>query len=177
MRARSCSGSSKELVWCRSGALCGEVCREPFVSASAEALPFRTERFDAIWSVYVLEHVPYPEEALREIVRLLKPGYPVCPWSDFDWRGKLIKAPVPLGNSLWFRAAYSLPLRMCKEVLHQLTLEGLGVSTIDDSNRTIQFTGVRSRMRVVRWILTICPYGFRAEAGEHQATLPGGVGF
>lgn len=34
-------------------------------------MPFEDGRFDAIWSVWVLEHVPNPEAALREMRRVV----------------------------------------------------------------------------------------------------------
>lgn len=37
-----------------------------------EAIPFKTESFDAIFCTQVLEHVPEPESVLRELFRLLK---------------------------------------------------------------------------------------------------------
>ncbi len=100
-----------------------------FVQADARAMPFRDNEFDAVWTVWVLEHVPNPEQALREIRRVLKPGgllylspawmcsdlapngYPVRPYSDFGLAGKLIKASVPLQQSTLFQAMYMLPIR------------------------------------------------------------------
>lgn len=94
-----------------------------FVTASATALPFPDDSFDAIWSVTTLEHVPDPERALVEMRRtmrsggvlLLAPawfcrswaagGYAVRPYSEFDRRGKIVKAFIPLRNSI----AYRLP--------------------------------------------------------------------
>jgi SAM-dependent methyltransferase len=108
---------------------------KPFLAASAEALPFAEGSFDGIWSVAVLEHVPRPEKALQEIARVLKPGgvaylapawhcrswaadgYQVRPWSDFNWRGKLIKASIPLRDALWLRAAYTMPIRLWRDFL------------------------------------------------------------
>lgn len=102
---------------------------KPFSQASATALPFPDCTFDAIWSYAVLEHVPNPELALVEIRRVLRnhgllllapawqcrpwaaEGYPVRPYSDFDLRGKLIKASIPLRGSVWFRAMDLLPRR------------------------------------------------------------------
>ena len=103
-----------------------------FVQADARAMPFPNNEFDAVWTIWVLEHVPNPEQALREIRRVLKPGgllylspawlcsdlaangYQVRPYSDFGFAGKLIKASVPLQNSAAFRAMYMLPIRAAR---------------------------------------------------------------
>lgn len=47
---------------------------KPTVVGSAESLPFPDESFDVALSTQVLEHVPEPERALREAVRVLKKG-------------------------------------------------------------------------------------------------------
>lgn len=38
------------------------------------SLPFRDDTFDYVFSIYVLEHVPNPELAIKEMHRVLKPG-------------------------------------------------------------------------------------------------------
>lgn len=47
-----------------------------FVLGSATAMPFPDNSFDAAWSIFVFEHVPNPEQALRECRRVLRDG--VC---------------------------------------------------------------------------------------------------
>jgi len=102
---------------------------KPFVQASATEMPFEDNRFDAIWSVRVLEHVPNPEQMLSEMRRVLKPGglmflapawyctpwaaqgYPVRPYSDFGLKGKLIKATMPLRESETLAILYRYPIR------------------------------------------------------------------
>ena len=106
--------------------------RKPFVTASCEKLPFADRSFDAAWSYAVLEHVPDPEAAFSEMRRVLRPGgllllapawqcrpwaaegYPVRPFSDFDWRGKLIKLSIPLRDSIAFRAMHLFPRRLAR---------------------------------------------------------------
>ena len=103
--------------------------QKPFVVASATELPFQNESFDLVWTITVLEHVNNPTKALEEIWRVLKPGgyiflapawhcrpwmadgYPVRPYSDFDWKGKAYKASIPLRNSLVYRMIDILPKR------------------------------------------------------------------
>src|SRR6476469_1391980 len=46
----------------------------PTIVGSAESLPFPDESFDVVLSTQVLEHVPDPEQALTEAVRVLKKG-------------------------------------------------------------------------------------------------------
>ncbi len=109
--------------------------RKPFFACSATALPFADNTFDAIWSYAVLEHVPGPEQALQEMRRVLKPngflplapawqcrpwaaqGYPVRPYADFALPGKLIKASIPLRDSVPYRSIIAFPRRL----LHWLT--------------------------------------------------------
>ncbi len=103
---------------------------KPFFAGSATDLPFADGEFDVVWSVAVLEHVPGPERALQEMRRVLKDGgflylapawqcrpwaaqgYPVRPYRDFNWRGKLIKASIPIRDSVWFRSLHIGPRRV-----------------------------------------------------------------
>ncbi len=105
-----------------------------FVLGSATEMPFSDNSFDAIWSIWVLEHIPQPEKVLNEMRRVLKPGgilylYPawncppwaaegfeVRPYKDFNWRGKLVKASLPVRSSPFFRAFYLLPTRVIRKV-------------------------------------------------------------
>jgi SAM-dependent methyltransferase len=108
-----------------------------FVLGSATAMPFPDSSFDGAWSVSVLEHVPNPEQALTEIRRVMKnngvvflrpawnckpwtaQGYNVRPYSDFDLKGKLIKASVPLRSSLAFRGTARIGSRMVRGAVSQ----------------------------------------------------------
>jgi SAM-dependent methyltransferase len=103
-----------------------------YVVGSATALPFPDASFDAVWSIWVLEHVPNPEKALSEMRRVVKPGgyiylwpawdcpswagegYEVRPYSDFGISGKLIKASIPIRRSGILDGLYVGPVRLMR---------------------------------------------------------------
>jgi ubiquinone/menaquinone biosynthesis C-methylase UbiE len=107
---------------------------KPFVEASATDMPFPDNSFDALWTIWVLEHIPNPEMALMEIRRVVKPGgllllrpawdcsrfaargYPVRPYSDFDGRGKLIKATATIVESQPFSALYRRQIKVLRSL-------------------------------------------------------------
>ena len=113
---------------------------KPFVEASATDMPFPDSTFDGMWSIWVLEHVPNPEKALLEMRRTLKSGgylllfpatdasryaaqgYQVRPYKDFDWKGKIIKATIPVAHSASFHYLQYHQVRL----LRSLAVRGLG---------------------------------------------------
>jgi SAM-dependent methyltransferase len=113
---------------------------KPFVVASADALPFRTGSFAGAWSITVLEHVPAPERALEEIVRVLRPGgvaylapawhcrpwaaegIHVRTWGELSWRQRLVKLTLPMREAFLFRAIPEVPRRLWQEL--RLVLSG-----------------------------------------------------
>jgi len=52
----------------------GRFYHKKFVLGSATSMPFDADSFDVLWSIDVLEHVPNPEQALREIRRVARDG-------------------------------------------------------------------------------------------------------
>ena len=78
--------------------------------AAAEWLPYAGDRFDTVLSNEVLEHVQDDRQALREMIRVLKPGGRAvifCPnrWYPFEthghfWRGRYHFGNTPLINWL-----------------------------------------------------------------------------
>ena len=102
---------------------------KPFVVGSATSMPFPDKSFDAIWTVWVMEHIPEPEKAFREMRRVVKPGgllfvyvawnctpwaadgFNVRPYSDFNWRGKFVKATIPVRAWSWFSILHGPPVR------------------------------------------------------------------
>jgi SAM-dependent methyltransferase len=107
----------------------GRFFHKRFELGSATAMPFPDNQFDIVWSIWVLEHIPNPEQALREMRRVVKDGgiiylfpawictpwaadgYEVRPYSDFNLLRKLIKATIPLRSTSRYRALYTGPIR------------------------------------------------------------------
>jgi len=110
---------------------------KPFVRGSATARPFPDNAFDAVWSIWVLEHIPNPERALAEMRRvvknngyiLLRPawncpawaaeGYEFRPYSDFGWKGKLIKASIPVQRSRWSQRLWLRQVRLLRWISYR----------------------------------------------------------
>jgi ubiquinone/menaquinone biosynthesis C-methylase UbiE len=106
-----------------------------FVVGSATAMPFADDSFDGVWSIWVFEHVPNPEQAFREARRVTRDkgvlfllpmwncvswaaeGYAVRPYSDFPLTGKVIKASIPLRSSLPFKVVTLMPNRIVRNIV------------------------------------------------------------
>ncbi|MDA0206107.1 MAG: class I SAM-dependent methyltransferase [Acidobacteria bacterium] len=105
---------------------------KPFVHGSATDLPFADGEFDAVWTVWTLEHVPNPELALSEMRRITKPGgliflapawncgpwlaqgYPIRPYSDFGIGGKLTKASLSFRANPLYEYAHLVSSRLVR---------------------------------------------------------------
>lgn len=101
----------------------------------ARQLPVETGSIDFLFSFATLEHVPDVEVAFEEIGRVLRPGgtaliatawncrpwtvkkLQIRPYSDLSLADKLQKTFVPVRNHLAWRALFSLPGRMRRELL------------------------------------------------------------
>jgi len=108
---------------------------KPYRVSEGSRYPFADEMFDAIWTITVYEHIPDVQSAMAEINRLLKPGgviffapawqcrswaadgYAVRSYTDFDWQGRLIKASIPLRNSVLWRSLFIFPKRIARHAL------------------------------------------------------------
>lgn len=109
-----------------------------FVNASATEIPFEDSHFDMAWSYAVWEHIPEPEKAFQEVLRILKndghflfspawhcrpwaaQGYTVRPYSDFDMKGKIYKFMIPFLDLLPIRAVSIFPFRLIALVKYKL---------------------------------------------------------
>lgn len=101
-----------------------------FIIGPEKPYPFPNEHFDGIFTRSTFEHIPNINFALKEMVRVLKKGgyiffhmawyvrpwtakgYHVRPYSDFDFKGKIIKTSVPLRENLIFRSIFIFPKRI-----------------------------------------------------------------
>ncbi len=105
-----------------------------FILGSATAMPFTDDSFDGVWSIWVFEHVPNPEQAFREARRVTRDngvlfllpawnctswaaeGYEVRPYSDFGTVGKIIKASIPLRTTPPFVTVSIVPNRIVRSI-------------------------------------------------------------
>ncbi|MBZ5632418.1 MAG: class I SAM-dependent methyltransferase [Acidobacteriia bacterium] len=112
---------------------------KPYIEASATHMPFPDSTFDALWSIWVLEHIPNPEKALQEMRRVVKPGgylflYPALdvsryaaqgyharPYKDLDWKGRLLKASIPIADGKPFHLLYFHQTRVLRSLGTRLT--------------------------------------------------------
>jgi len=112
---------------------------KPYFEASATDMPFPDNSFDALWSIWVLEHIPNPEKALLEMRRVIKPGgyillfpaydvdryaaqgYRVRTYSDFDVWGRIQKATIPIADSDVFYNLQARQVRLLRAIGARLT--------------------------------------------------------
>jgi SAM-dependent methyltransferase len=89
-------------------------CSHPDVISSALQIPFAANTFDTVVSTEVLEHVPDPLQAMREMRRVLKPGGFLILSTPMYWP----RHEVPYD---FFRYPYDGILHLVKESGLQLT--------------------------------------------------------
>jgi ubiquinone/menaquinone biosynthesis C-methylase UbiE len=66
-----------------------------FINAKVEELPFKDNAFDFSFCSHLLEHVPDPEKAIKEITRISKAGYIEVP-------NGILETIHPFDSHLWF---------------------------------------------------------------------------
>jgi 2-polyprenyl-3-methyl-5-hydroxy-6-metoxy-1,4-benzoquinol methylase len=104
--------------------------------ATGTTFPFDDQEFDAIFTFDTFEHIPHLQEAMLDTVRMLKPGgmilfqpawqcrswaaegYPVRPYGDFNFIGKLIKLSIPIRNSFIYRSIKLFPKRLYRHLAY-----------------------------------------------------------
>lgn len=103
---------------------------KPFCVGTGTLLPFRDNEFDAVWSIWVLEHVSNPEQMLNEMRRVTKHGGSVFLCAGYaidDWvatglhkrsfevltaRERLLKFLLFMRRSRFYRVCQALPGRL-----------------------------------------------------------------
>lgn len=105
--AQSCSGTVVSLDLSAGGVA---VTRErtkhlgnvQVIRGDIERIPLKSEQFDFVYSYGVLHHTPHPEQGLRELVRMLKPGglLAIYLYEDFKRRSVAERALLWSANRL-----------------------------------------------------------------------------
>ena len=114
---------------------------QPFCKTNAMSLPFPDNSFDGVWSIWVLEHIEYPEKMLDEMRRVVKPdgvlffcaAYAVAPWisqglhkrpfRNLSLQQRLVKLTIPLRASIPYKVMMTLPRRVLQLVVYLLQRE------------------------------------------------------
>lgn len=104
------------------------------IQCDLQALPLRSRSIDMFFSIATLEHIPNPVKVLEELERVLEPGGVL--WFDDAWfcrswtasgitvkslrecKGfeKIVKLSIPIRDSRFFRALYTVPKRFLREL-------------------------------------------------------------
>lgn len=103
--------------------------------ADAEQLPFEDASFDRVYSWGVLHHTPDTPRAVREAIRVLRPGGRICVmlYSRHSW----------VSYGLWLRHGplSRRPFRSLRDVLHH-HMESLGTQGFTKREIRRMFTGI-----------------------------------
>lgn len=112
---------------------------KPYIVTAAAHLPFCDASFDGIFSYATHEHIPDIETALKEIIRVLRPGgvclfapawhtrswfaqgYAVRPYSKLSLREKLIKFSIPCRDFILLRWPAVFLRRLLRLLLYLLS--------------------------------------------------------
>lgn len=89
---------ASQIEQARAAASARGVANVEFRTADSTALPFAEASFDRVFSHALMEHLPDPGRAIREIHRVLKPGG-VAGVCSPDWGGFVLAPPSPALNA------------------------------------------------------------------------------
>jgi SAM-dependent methyltransferase len=170
----------------------GRFYHKPYVVGTATAMPFKDGEFDALWSIWVLEHIPNPEMALKEIRRVVKSGgliylypawdcvpwaadgYDARPFSDFGLYGKLVKASLRIRRYPRFVTSYKGPIHLIRSFapsptrLHYRRLKpNYGKYWQPDSDATTSL----DRTEVARWFTSRGDELLNGPGAEEEGTF------
>lgn len=99
------------------------------VRGDIEAMPFADASFGTVICTEVLEHVPYPDQALREIGRVLRPGGTLIgsvPARSMIWKLRFLSSTCPGGEP--FHNEYRPP--EVKALLSEFAVERIWYSAL-----------------------------------------------
>ncbi len=144
------------------------------IQSAIETMPMDDDQFDVVLSTQVLEHIRDHESAVRELVRVTKPGGSLIisvPFVPEDWRPEQCVHHDPVGH---VRPGYTL------EVLSGLVGRFGGVVLGYDYFLTEQTCENLKAVRRLGWFGKLIPVaGVDAEqrmtAAKRQASHPGGI--
>jgi len=95
--------------------------------ASALAMPFESETFDAAITIHVAMNIPERAALYREIARVMKPGATLCIYDVMKKSDESFSFPVP-----WAQSADSSHLTTPEEMRTLLDDAGFDVREVDD---------------------------------------------
>jgi len=113
--------------------------RKPYLIVNEDgSYPFPDHTFDGIWAITVHEHIPNLNQALFELTRVLKvggvvffePAWQCRPWAaeglavrpyrELGIWDRLLKALIPLRDSVLWRSLFIFPKRLYRHLLFLL---------------------------------------------------------
>lgn len=72
-----------------------------FVCTEGDATPFKNKEFDFVTACHIVEHVPDPDQFIKELTRIGKRGYIEVPTPFFDNLTQGNIDPIPHGHLWW----------------------------------------------------------------------------
>jgi SAM-dependent methyltransferase len=108
------------------------------IQADIERIPLKDGKVSFVFSIATLEHLPNPENCLKEIHRILAPGgiiflhpawfcrawacegLPIKRYNELNWRNKLNKMTIPIRENLFLRGINSVCRRIFWEIRYTI---------------------------------------------------------
>jgi len=135
-----------------------------FVHANAERVSeyFLNEKFDLIYALGVLHHTPFPERAVEEIGRVVKPDgeFRLLLYAKNSWKDIMIEAGFDQPEA---RSKCPIAFRYTTEQVHSL-LRGFRVGAIEQDHifPYVVEDYKKYRYRILPWFERMPPQMFRA---------------